>query len=107
METKAESGGEERGGEGLRGKERGGKECKRPEANEKQLTSFPCRGKNINKCEGAEANEIQLIFFPFSDEIKEIERTNTSNQGAKICFVWEKNSLRVPFITVAMTQGQC
>ena len=107
METKAESGrrrGEERG---LRGKERGGRECRRAEANEKQLTSFSCRGKNINKCEGAEANEIQLIFFPFSDEIKEIERTNTSNQGAKICFVWEKNSLRVPFITVAMNQGQC
>ena len=52
------------------------------------MTSFSCRGKNINKCEGAEANEIQLIFFPFSDEIKEIERTNTSNQGAKICFVF-------------------
>ena len=47
------------------------------------------------------------FFFPFSDEIKETERTNTSNQGTKICFVWEKNSLRVPFITVAMTQGQC
>ena len=46
--------GEERG---LRGKERGGRECRRAEANEKQLTSFPCRGKNINKCEGAEANE--------------------------------------------------
>ena len=57
VETKAESGREERGEEGLRGKERGGRECKRPEANEKQLTSFPCRGKNINKCEGAEANE--------------------------------------------------
>ena len=98
---------EGRGGEGLKGKERGGRECKRPEANEKQLTSFPCRGKNINKCEGAEANEIQLIFFPFSDEIKEIERTNKSNQGAKICFVWEKNSLRVAYITVAMNQGQC
>ena len=107
METKAESGrrrGEERG---LRGRGRGGRECRRAEANEKQLTSFSCRGKNINKCEGAEANDIQRIFFPFSDEIKEIERTNTSNQGAKICFVWEKNSLRVPFITVAMNQGQC
>ena len=47
--------------------------------------------------------KIQLI--PFSDEIK--ERTNTSNQGTKICFVWKKNSLRVRFITVAMNQGQC
>ena len=35
------------------------------------------------------------FFFPFSDEIKEIERTNTSNQGTNICFIWEKNSLRV------------
>ena len=50
-------GGEARRGEGLRRKEREGRECKRAEANEKQLTSFPCRGKNINKCEGAEANE--------------------------------------------------
>ena len=55
METKAESGGKGRGG--TEREQRGGRECKRPEANEKQLTSFPCRGKNINKCEGAEANE--------------------------------------------------
>ena len=75
MEIKAESEGEERGGEGLRGKERGGeglrgkergrRECKRAEANEKQLTSFPCRGKKINKWKELKRMKNTTDFFSF------------------------------------------
>ena len=61
METKAERGGK-RGGEGLRGKERGGRECKRAEVNEKQLTSFLCRGKNINTVIIIRCSNVYIIF---------------------------------------------
>ena len=55
-------GGEARGGEGLRRKEREGRECKRAEANEKQLTSFPCRGKNINTVIIIRCSNVHIIF---------------------------------------------
>ena len=54
--------GKEKGGEGLRGKERGGRECKRAEVNEKQLTSFPCRGKNINTVIIIRCSNVYIIF---------------------------------------------
>ena len=53
---------EARGGEGLRRKEREGRECKRAEANEKQLTSFPCRGKNINTVIIIRCSNVHIIF---------------------------------------------
>ena len=55
-------GGEARRGEGLRRKEREGRECKRAEANEKQLTSFPCRGKNINTVIIIRCSNVHIIF---------------------------------------------
>ena len=64
-ERREERGGrnwEGRRGEGLRGKERGGRECKRAEANEKQLTSFPCRGKNINTVIIIRCSNVHIIF---------------------------------------------
>ena len=56
-------GGEARGGEGLRRKEREGRECKRAEANEKQLTSFPCRGKNTNTVIIIKCSNVHIIFY--------------------------------------------
>ena len=50
------------GGKGLRRKEREGRECKRAEANEKQLTSFPCRGKNINTVIIIRCSNVHIIF---------------------------------------------